>query len=240
MTSVRIPFDEKEAVRYFGARPGDREAALLVDQAFLFLRNELQPRSFKQHWKCRVIAGTDKQKGSVTLENGTIFHSSLLARHLAGCDELLLFGATLGSRFDVALRRLSLMRIALGAAGQAVGAALIETYCDEQEKLWKQEYPACYSYRTRFSPGYGDWDLGEQKEIFRVLDLPKHIGLTLTEGGLMAPVKSVTAVIGMDASGQLGSVSDGERKDDADKTADGSRHNCAACTAVDCPYRWKG
>ena len=51
--------------------------------------------------------------------------------------------------------------------------------------------------RPRFSPGYGDFSLNHQTEIISVLQCPKKIGLTLTDSLLMAPAKSVTAVIGL-------------------------------------------
>lgn len=200
--AVRIPFDEKEALRYFGARPGDERAMVTVDRAFLQLRNEVQPRSILQQWSCTVVQGAGPEKGRVILENGTEFVSSGLARHLMGCDRLLLFGATLGTRVDIALRRISVRSIAEGAAAQAVAASLIESYLDQQEIVWKKDLPAAWQYRTRFSPGYGDWDLAEQQKIFRLLDCAKTIGLTLTAGGIMAPTKSVTAVIGIDRSGK--------------------------------------
>lgn len=197
MAQVKIPFDEKEAVRYFGAKKDDREAARLVDEAFIALRNEVQPRAVKRRLSCRVTPPCDGGMGRVELEGGTVFESNQLANHLLGCPEVILFGATLGSRFDIGIRRLSLQRIAYGAAAQAVGAALIESYCDKLEEEWKGELSAEFTYRSRFSPGYGDWPLTDQEKIFRLLELPKKIGLTLTAGGLMAPIKSVTAVIGI-------------------------------------------
>jgi cobalamin-dependent methionine synthase I len=36
-----------------------------------------------------------------------------------------------------------------------------------------------------------------QKDIFAALDCPRRIGLTLGEGMLMSPTKSVTALIGV-------------------------------------------
>lgn len=227
--AVRIPFDEKEALRYFGARPGDERAAVTVDRAFLQLRNEVQPRSTLQQWSCTVVQGAGPEKGRVILENGTEFVSSGLARHLKGCDRLLLFGATLGTRVDIALRRISVRSIAEGAAAQAVAASLIESYLDQQEIVWKKDLPAVWQYRTRFSPGYGDWDLAEQQKIFRLLDCAKTIGLTLTAGGIMAPTKSVTAVIGIDRSGK--------KAEPAADTRCGKKTKCAACGNVTCPYR---
>ena len=63
--------------------------------------------------------------------NGTVFHSKALARYVGEATELFLFGATLGSRVDIALRRMALTSVAEAGAGQAVAAALIETYCDD-------------------------------------------------------------------------------------------------------------
>lgn len=223
---LRIEFNEREALRYFGARPGDSQAVAAVGRAYLQLRNEVQPRSVMQRWSCHVVQGTAEQKGRVILEGGMEFVSSGLAKHLEGCSELLLFGATLGSRVDIALRRISIRSIAEGAAAQAVAASLIESYCDAQEVLWKKELPTNYTYRWRFSPGYGDWDLTEQEKIFRLLNCAKSIGLTLTAGGIMAPTKSVTAVIGVDHTGKK-----------AEAHPSGCGHKCSECKNTSCAFR---
>lgn len=78
--------------------------------------------------------------GRVELEGGTVFESNQLANHLLGCPEVILFGATLGSRFDIGIRRLSLQRIAYGAAAQAVGAALIEVTVTSWKRNGKGSY----------------------------------------------------------------------------------------------------
>ena len=181
----------------------------------------------KRRLSCRVTPPCDGRLGRVELEGGTVFESSQLANHLLGCPEVVLFGATLGSRFDIGIRRLSLQRIAYGAAAQAVGAALIESYCDKLEEEWKGELSAEFTYRSRFSPGYGDWPLTDQEKIFRLLELPKKIGLTLTAGGLMAPIKSVTAVIGINHGLQ----------NETRKEPDARHSSCNACTALNCPFR---
>lgn len=52
--------------------------------------------------------------------------------------------------------------------------------------------------KPRFSAGYGDLPLEVQKDIFRVLDCPRKIGLTLNDSLLMSPTKSVTAIVGIE------------------------------------------
>ena len=65
-----------------------------------------------------------------------------------------------------------------------------------------QEFLNDGSWTKKIHPGYGDLPLALQKDIFRVLDCPKRIGLTLNESLLMSPSKSVTALIGVSGSGE--------------------------------------
>ena len=205
-----MDFNRREALRYLRARPDDKEAQLLVDTVYLKLRNEVQARHVLQKYRVAVDAT------GVTLESGTRFNSRDLAAHLKGCEEALLLGATLGSRVDAAIRRLALGSVAEGAAAQAVAAALIESYCDEVQARFDT---GGLAQRPRFSPGYGDWDLAEQRLIFPVLNCAKLIGLTLTEGCMMAPSKSVTAVIGLSEDVQC------------------VWNKCITCGNINCPYR---
>ena len=184
-----IQFNKKEALRYFRAQSNDKSAETLVDAAYQKLKNELQPRYTVKRLGCRADAE------SVLLDNGTVFRSKALARYVGEATELFLFGATLGSRVDIALRRMALTRVAEAGAGQAVAAALIETYCDDCCAELQKQLPEGKKLKWRFSPGYGDWALEEQKILFPVLDCAHTIGLTLTESCMMAPVKSVTAVM---------------------------------------------
>lgn len=205
-----MEYNRKEALRYLRARSDDETAGILVDTVYLKLRNEVQTRSVLQKHSITV------DEAGVTLDTGVRFTSRDLARHLQGCDKALLLAATLGSRVDVAIRRLALGSVAEGAAAQAVAAALIESYCDSVQA---QADTDGLAQRPRFSPGYGDWNLEEQRLLFPVLDCAKRIGLTLTDGLMMAPSKSVTAIIGL--SEDVACV----------------WNKCMTCGNVNCPYR---
>jgi cobalamin-dependent methionine synthase I len=60
----------------------------------------------------------------------------------------------------------------------------------------------CDSYpsklRPRFSPGFGDLPLSLQPEILAITNARKNLSITLDEGCLMSPSKSVTAFAGID------------------------------------------
>ncbi len=245
-----ITFNKAEALRYFRAQPGDAQAEAAIDVAYRKLKRELQPRYTVKRFGCRA------DKDVVLLDNGTVFRSKALARYVGEATELFLFGATLGSRVDSALRRMALTSVAEAGAGQAVAAALIETYCDDCCAELQKQLPEGKTLKWRFSPGYGDWSLEEQRILFPVLDCAHAIGLTLTESCMMAPVKSVTAVMAIaDTPESIG----GEETDETTGTKENalgefncnqkiteirnlfsiSDNKCLRCSKTDCEFRKK-
>ena len=202
-------YSRAEALRYLRAQANDEAAGILVDTVFLKLRNEVQARHVLQKHACEIL------EDGVLLDCGVKFTSKDLAKHLAGCKEVLLLAATLGAKVDIAVRRLALESVSEGAAAQAVAATIIEGYCDEAQEWVESDL----YQRPRFSPGYGDWDLSEQRKLFAILECEKKLGLTLTDGLMMAPSKSVTAVIGLS-----------DRVECLWK-------KCLSCNNINCPYR---
>jgi cobalamin-dependent methionine synthase I len=104
---------------------------------------------------------------------------------------------------------------------QACAAAMLEEYCDEmQDKIAQQLAEEQLYLRPRFSPGYGDFSILHQQEILNMLDAPKRIGLTMTDAYMLAPTKSVTAIIGV-----------------SNTKEPCHQKGCEECTKVDCLYR---
>jgi hypothetical protein len=127
-----------------------------------------------------------------------VIKSRSLARNLAGCTQCVLFAATAGPFCDMLVKRASVTSSAYASCCQAAGAAAIEAYCDLINDKIKDEYEAKGLFaRPRFSPGYGDLPLENQKDWFRLLDITRNTGIELTGSLLMVPTKSVTAIIGL-------------------------------------------
>ena len=148
-------------------------------------------------------------------------HAAALAQPLHGCQELYIFAATVGLGLDRLIGKYSRLAPAKALFFQAIGAERIEALCDQFCAALKKRLQTEGLYlRPRFSPGYGAFPLAAQREIFRLLDCPKRIGLTLNESLLMSPSKSVTALAGISpcppASRQQG---------------------CQSCTKTDCVYK---
>jgi cobalamin-dependent methionine synthase I len=111
---------------------------------------------------------------------------------------------------------------------QAAAAAMIESWCDEvNQKIIREASEQGFYCRPRFSPGYGDFPLERQREMVRILDTSRQIGVTLNESLLMSPSKSVTAVFGI------------RKKDEKQELRSHERRGCSTCLLEDCPYREK-
>lgn len=175
-------FNKKEISRYAGN---------LQDEALL---NEcLFEVSDKLTYKvCYRKFSISKQGAALDLSFAQTT-SVALAKSLEGCDEILLFAATIGIEIDRLIIKYGMLSPVKALIFQAIGAERIEKLCDRFCKEMSKEE----SLKPRFSPGYGDLPLSLQNDIFAALDCGKNIGLTLNDSMLMSPTKSVTAIVGI-------------------------------------------
>ncbi len=212
-----MEIDKKEALRYlgYGSHEPDESVNTLLDDCI---------RELDANMDCRVIAREFPLNVS---EDGVIdagcfkAQSFNLAKNLKGCKSVIVFAATIGPGIDRLLTKYGKLNVTRSVVLQAVGAAAIEVYCNEICSEWKRDYSGRGLYlRPRFSPGYGDFPLECQPDIIRGLEAEKRIGIILTEGLLMMPSKSVTAVIGVSGSDDKCII-----------------EGCESCEKADCPYR---
>jgi len=117
---------------------------------------------------------------------------------LCGCRQALLFAATLGAQSERLLLRMQATSHAQALLIDAALSAAIEKVCDQACARIQAQLFAQNLYLTeRFSPGYADMPIAQNKDIINVLDAQRQIGLSITPSGLMLPRKSVCAVIGV-------------------------------------------
>ncbi len=120
--------------------------------------------------------------------------SHSLALNLKGCAKVALFAATAGAGVDRLIVKYSKISPSKAAVLQAMGAALIEGWCDEICACLRGKYN---TNTSRFSCGFGDCDITLQRDIFAALSVTKRLGITLSEDCFMTPTKSVTAMVGI-------------------------------------------
>ncbi|NOY95606.1 MAG: hypothetical protein GXO81_04370 [Chlorobi bacterium] len=81
-----------------------------------------------------------------------------------------------------------------------IGSVAVEKALDKmQEALKKEMQINGLNISARFSPGYCDWNVSEQHQLFNFF--PKNFcGVTLGKTSLMYPLKSVSGIIGIGKS----------------------------------------
>lgn len=212
-----MEINKQETLRYLGYKGQDIDTHLesLIEEASQELKNSITPKSVHQEFSCAVTNNATVLLGPIKIT------SKNLAKNLKGCESAIIFAATIGSSADTLIKRYSITNLAKASVIQAAGAALIETFCDSLEDSIRREVTKRNLYlHPRFSPGYGDFSLEHQREIFNILECSKRIGLSLTDTCLMVPSKSVTAIIG------LSRFKNNYLKE-----------KCSSCTNNECDYR---
>ena len=210
-------WNDRELLRYLGCKNGtvpDENTKVLIDQCKQELEQAASPRVT---WREYPLSIQDHVIDMTCFQT----RSKSLERNLKDCEQILLFAATLGSQVDVLLHRYNMIQMSKAVVMQAASVAMLETFCDEAKQKLKEAYQEKGWYlRPRFSPGYGDFPLECQRQIAPALELSKRIGVTLTDSLLMAPSKSVTAVIGLSRLPRNCTV-----------------QGCEVCAKRDCAYR---
>ena len=189
--------DRKEIIRYLGYRGSHPEPEVLreIEYCTRELEKAAEPRFIYERFELTRKAGDGD--GEILCMAGLEIRSRDLAKNLSGCKAVYMMAATIGPGPDMLVRRASVGRMSRVVIYQAAGAAMIENWCDLiNGRIRREAYKEGLYTRPRFSPGYGDLPLEMQRDIARILNMPKEIGVSLTENLLMTPSKSVTALIG--------------------------------------------
>lgn len=180
------------------------------------LRRWINPRL---SYTVREITSTEG--GRIMLSDGMILESPKLARTVRGCSRLLCFIATIGPGIENAVQRFSQeYRLTDGYVLDTIGSIMIEDVVETfQDMMRKKAHMTGEGVTLRFSPGYCDWPVTEQKKLFTLVDAIR-IGVTLTSSLLMTPRKSISGVFGVGADPHSLSY-----------------NPCSHCRRRDCPAR---
>ncbi|MGN0838585.1 MAG: vitamin B12 dependent-methionine synthase activation domain-containing protein [Pyramidobacter sp.] len=163
------------------------------------------------------------QNGCIYIGDGSISCRSVsLAQLFRNCRACIVMAVTLGPDVDRRTRTLERSDMTRGLIFDACASVLADSLCDEAESEAGLSLAGGEFLTMRFSPGYGDVPLSFSADILKMLDAGRRIGVTLTERGMMIPVKSVTALAG---------ISDRPERHPS---------GCDACGSLNCPYRRRG
>ncbi|MDE6471895.1 MAG: hypothetical protein K2L52_02585 [Clostridia bacterium] len=186
-----MKIDKSELLRYLGYKGQEygENIEQNIDVAISLCLEKITPRS--------VIKKYSLVKEPLSLKGANmILQGKDIAKHLEDCNEAYILGATVGFEIEKTITKLMKENPLLGVMVDSASICAIESYCDDLcEELQSQNTK---QLTWRFSCGYGDFPLSQQKDFVRLLEMQKRIGVFLNEESLMmSPQKSVTAIVGI-------------------------------------------
>ncbi len=167
-----------------------------IDKQLAGLEKMMRPKVLYTTKKIRKIEGS-----TVTLEGDVKLKSAKISKTFKKCDQITFFLATVGEQVDnIISSSLKEKKLSDAYIYDAIGSAAVEATVEEfQNRVESKANEKNRRTTLRFSPGYCDWKINEQKKVFSVLknDL---IDVDLSESYLMAPRKTVSGVFGIGSS----------------------------------------
>jgi hypothetical protein len=175
-----------------GSEPAPRVAGLVSDH--IDAAQQLVKPSYSY-----LVSRVELVYGSsVLLDNGTVFNSEIVAHALKKADDVIVFALTIGNELEDEAARLAREGLILQATTlETIGSLYTEQLADWLEtRIGDLAHAWGRTASRRFSPGHCDWDVSQQKQVFRLLR-DDCAGIRLTDSCLMIPRKSISGIIGI-------------------------------------------
>jgi len=223
---IKLKIDEDEVLRYQGYSKNKikipSEVILqIIREEITRSHNLFDPQGIYSSTKIKQVSFSG---GRVDLKNGfSLNFSNSIINLLKGTSYLVLGVVTIGSSLENKVSEFFTQgEYPRAIALDAVGTVAVEALSKYVRNLICQEVKDRNLQITRhFSPGYNDWDISQQKDIFKIIPADK-IGVSLTESYMMVPKKSLSWVIGIGKEIIITSKGD---------------DSCKTCLAENCQFR---
>ncbi len=213
---VRLQVLAKERIGP-GGDPRSKEGLIsAVDECLRIARHLAKPRMASD--KKDVIAGAK----SLTLEGPLPLTGQALSSSIRGSVHAYLFLVTIGSDLeDTATMLMESGEPLHGYLLDRIGSFAVESLAGNFEDGLRRIYKdRDMSVSMRFSPGYCDWPIEEQRKLEKTLDFSRA-GVRLTESCMMVPKKSISGLVGVGPKGLFSK----------------KESQCMVCDNKECGYR---
>jgi hypothetical protein len=219
LADLPLAIDPAEVLRFQGYKQGrdvpGPEVRALFDEALAEGRRLMAPRAVAR-WMPVTGQGADAlEVGGQTLAIPGIGARWGTVAHVAAVV------CTIGDALE---RRVSALwearELPLASMLDSVGSGAVESLAEYVNDLLCQQGLPGLPVTNRISPGYGDWDVAEQRRLFALCPAGA-IGVALNAACVMTPGKSISLLVGAGASARV----------------DHYFSQCARCWMRACAYR---
>lgn len=139
------------------------------------------------------------KEGEIKIGNYILKPHSQICGYLKNAEKLAIFICTAGENFSILSDRYNKEGEYLkGYFTDMLGSIVAEKSMDYiQQELEKQvQLEFGMKITNRYSPGYCNWEVNDQKQLFALLP-HNNCKITLSKSCLMLPIKSVSGIIGI-------------------------------------------
>jgi hypothetical protein len=217
---ITIEINEKEVLRSVGYDTSCEPPARMKTLVHEYTQNTSQLINPIYSYAVRDI---DFVIGSSAfIESGVIFQSRVIAGLLKKCERVAVFALTIDGYLEEAVNHLADNGLVVQARVlDAIGSDAAEQVAEHVHQMITEGAEAQgLATSQRFSPGYCDWEVDQQRMLFRAMNGSSAF-IQLTDKCLMIPQKSISGIIG------IGTL-------ESDVT---SYNPCKSCRRYDCPGR---
>lgn len=191
-----IEIDKNEVLRYLQYKGQNIEDDLnnTIDECVELTLSTINPRFI--YSSCILDSSVE---GTIKLKNTNLVYSSQdIYKLLKDCDRVFVMASTLGVEIERLTRKYSYSDLTKSIIIDSCATTAIEEICNRvQESVNNGLKKEQKTTTMRYSPGYGDLGIENNKGILDVLSAQRNIGVTINDSGIMIPRKSVVAIMGV-------------------------------------------
>lgn len=214
-----LAIDPAEVLRFQGYKAGrdapTPDVRALFDEALAEGRRLMDPRAVVR-W-----ATVTSRDADTLVVDGEVLAIPRIGARWGPVEQAAVAVCTIGEALEQRVRALWEAReLPLASMLDSVGSGAVESLAEYVNDLLCQQGLPALRVTNRISPGYADWDVAEQRRLFRLCD-GDAIGVRLNEACVMTPGKSISLMVGAGAEARV----------------DHYFSQCARCWMRDCAYR---
>jgi hypothetical protein len=219
LVDLPLAIDPGEVLRFQGYKQGrdvpSPEVRALFDEAMAEGRRLMAPRVVARWARVTRRSADDLEADGESLAIPSIGPRWGAVEHVAAAV------CTIGEALE---RRVSALwearELPLASMLDSVGSGAVESLAEYVNDLLCQQGLPSLRVTNRISPGYGEWDVAEQRRLFRLCP-GDAVGVHLNEACMMTPGKSISLMVGAGTAARV----------------DHYFSQCARCWMRDCAYR---